>query len=83
VDRLEAEWDADWRKQALQTALDRVKKRIKPEMYQVFDLVVNKGWPALKVARRLHVNLPRVYYSQCKVSAEVRREIKKLEKNGI
>jgi RNA polymerase sigma-70 factor (ECF subfamily) len=80
---LEAEWDVEWQKHLLQTAFERVKKQVKPELIQIFDLMVNKQWSALKVARRLQVNLARVYYARCKVAALVKLEIKRLEQHGI
>jgi hypothetical protein len=45
--------------------------------------MVNKQWSALTVARRLQVNLARVYYARCKVAALVKLEIKRLEQHGI
>ena len=81
--RLEAEWDAEWQKHLLQTAFDRVKNQVRPDVVQIFDLVVNKQWPALKVARRLNINLARVYYARCKVASLLKQEIKRLEKNGV
>lgn len=78
--QVEAEWDAEWEKNLLHTALERVKGRVKPELFQMFDLLVTKQWPALKVSRRLRVNLAQVYYAKYKVSALVKRELRKLEK---
>ncbi len=80
---LEADWDADWEKHLLQAALARVKKYVRPELIQIFDLMVDKQWPALKVARRLQVNLARVYYARCKVAALLKQEVKRLEDHGI
>ncbi len=80
---LDAEWDTEWEKHLLQAAFERVKKQVRPELIQIFDLVIHKQWPALKVARRLGVNLARVYYARCKVSALLKREIKRLEEHGI
>jgi len=83
LERFETEWNSEWESQVLKSALDRVKQKVKPEMFQVFDLVANKGWPATKVARRLRINLARVYYSLYKVSAQVKKEIQRLEAHGI
>jgi RNA polymerase sigma-70 factor (ECF subfamily) len=83
IGELQAEWDGEWRRHLVQTALERVKKQAKPEMYQVFDFMVNKQWSALTVARRLQISLARVYYARCKVAALLKREIKRLENCGI
>jgi len=81
--RLETEWAEEWEKNVIHVALQRVKTRVKPEMFQIFDLLVNKRWAALKVARRLRVSLAQVYYAKYKVSALAKAEIRKLEKQGI
>ncbi|MBI2949046.1 MAG: sigma-70 family RNA polymerase sigma factor [Verrucomicrobia bacterium] len=80
ADQLEAEWDVEWEKNLLHAALQRVKACVKPELFQMFDLLVTKQWPALKVSRRLRVSLAQVYYAKYKVSALVKREIRKIEK---
>lgn len=78
--RFEEEWDVEWEKNLFQAALNRAKGQVKPELFQMFDLLVTKQWPALKVSRRLRVNLAQVYYAKYKVSALVKREIQKLQK---
>jgi RNA polymerase sigma factor (sigma-70 family) len=80
---LESEWNAEWEKNLVHAAMERVKNQVKPELFQMFDLLVSKNWPALKVSQRLHVNLAQVYYAKYKVSALVKREIKRLERKGI
>jgi len=80
---LDAEWSAEWERNLLHVAFERVKAQVKPEMFQIFDLLVIKHWSALKVARRLRVSLAQVYYAKYKLSSLAKREIKKLEKKGI
>lgn len=80
ADKVEEVWDIEWQNNLLQTALNRTKSSVKPQQFQMFDLLVNKQWSALKVSRRLHVNLAQVYYAKYKVSTLVKREIRKLEK---
>lgn len=80
---LDVVWDREWQENLRHAAMERAKARVKPEMYQLFDLVVCKGWPALKVARKLHVTLAQVYYARWKVSSIVRSEANQIEKAGI
>ena len=68
-------WDAEWEKHLLETATDRVKQRVDPELFQLFDFHVLRGWPAAKAARKVGVSRPRVYFAKYKVSALVKREI--------
>jgi RNA polymerase sigma factor (sigma-70 family) len=78
---LESLWDEEWRSNLFEAAVDRVKRQVKEEQYQIFDLYVVKGWPVLKVARTLGVNAGRVYLAKHRVSALIRKEIRALEKN--
>ncbi|MBM3835643.1 MAG: sigma-70 family RNA polymerase sigma factor [Verrucomicrobia bacterium] len=80
---LETEWDAEWEKNLMEAALERVKGRMKPEQFQIFDLLVSKRWSAVTVAKRLHVSLAQVYYARHKVAGLVKKEIKKLEKQKV
>jgi RNA polymerase sigma-70 factor (ECF subfamily) len=72
-------WDEEWEKHLLETATDRVKQRVDPELYQLFDFHVLRGWPAAKVARKVGVSLPRVYFAKYRVSALVKREIEAMK----
>jgi hypothetical protein len=56
-----------------------VKRQVKEEQYQIFDLYVVKGWPALKVARTLRVNMGRIYLTKHRIAALIKKEIQRLE----
>ena len=62
------------------TALERIKEKFSLKQYQIFDLLVVKEWPAADVARSLGVSIPNVYVTRHRVSAAVKKEIKRLEK---
>jgi RNA polymerase sigma-70 factor (ECF subfamily) len=50
---LESVWDAEWKQNLWTTAVSRVKARVKPKQYQMFDLFALKEWPVKEVARAL------------------------------
>jgi RNA polymerase sigma-70 factor (ECF subfamily) len=77
---LDAVWNQEWEHYVMETAIAQVKRKLKPEQYQMFDLCTFKGWPVKKVARELGVSLGTVYLSKHRVAALIRREIKQLEK---
>ena len=77
---LEATWDEEWKKNLLAAALERVKRRVDPEQFQIFDLYCIENWSAQKVARTLGVGIGRVYLARHRIGAEMRREIKAIEK---
>jgi len=76
---LEAVWNEEWEKHLLSSALKKVKQRVDSKQFQMFHLHVVKSMPALKVAERLGVKLPAVYFAKYKVSAEVKAEIRRLK----
>jgi RNA polymerase sigma-70 factor (ECF subfamily) len=73
-----AEWDAAWEKNLLGRALERVRGQIDERQFQIFDLNVAKGWPAAEVAQTLGINVARVYLTKHRVSALVKREVRRL-----
>ena len=76
---LEKIWTEEWQTNLMVVALERVKRRVKEEHYQIFDLNVIKQLPAREVARLLGVNVALVYLAKHRVLALVRREVRLLE----
>jgi RNA polymerase sigma-70 factor (ECF subfamily) len=77
---LEAAWDDEWQANLLSAAMERVKRRVKEEHYQMFDLYVVKGWPVAKVAEVLGVGTGRIYLAKHRVTALIKKEMRLLEK---
>jgi RNA polymerase sigma factor (sigma-70 family) len=78
---LDALWEKEWQQNLFEAAVARVKKKIDPKQFQVFDCYVRKEWPAQKVAAQLRVSIGQVYLARHRVSALLKKEIKALEKN--
>jgi RNA polymerase sigma-70 factor (ECF subfamily) len=78
--QLGQEWDELWKENLLDAAIDRVKERADPKEFQMFDLVVRREWPPLKVAQKLDVTRAHVYYARYKIARMIRQEMEKLEK---
>lgn len=76
---LDAVWEAEWKDNLFEAAIARVKKKIEPKQFQIFDCYVRKEWPAQKVAERLRVNVGQVYLARHRVSALLKKEIRALE----
>ena len=77
---LEEVWESEWRANLIEAATERVRRNVKEEHYQMFDLNVLKQWPAQKVAEALGVSVGLVYLAKHRVSALVRKEIRVLER---
>ena len=54
-------WEREWQQNLLAAAITRVKKKVDPKQFQIFDCYVRKEWPAQKVADTLRVNVGQVY----------------------
>jgi RNA polymerase sigma-70 factor (ECF subfamily) len=60
-----------------------VKKIVNARHYQIFDLYVVKEWPAEKVAKALSVNTGQVFVAKRRILSLVRKEISRLEAEGL
>lgn len=76
---LEATWDAEWRKNLMDAAIDRVKRKVGARQYQLFDLYVIKQWTVQEVAKTLGVSVAKVYKAKSRISAQIKRESEYLE----
>ncbi len=77
---LEQIWEMEWQANLMATAAERVKRRVKEEHFQIFDLNVVRQWPASKVAKALGVNIAQVYLAKHRMLALIKKEVRLLEK---
>jgi RNA polymerase sigma factor (sigma-70 family) len=75
-------WEEEWQKALLPRALERVKQRVNPEQFQMFDLYALRQMPVREVAKLMGVNVARVYLAKHRVAAMIRQEIRLLEQEG-
>jgi RNA polymerase sigma factor (sigma-70 family) len=80
---LEKLWDKEWEENLFDAAMDRVKRQVKEEHFQMFDLYVIKKWPVEKVARTLGTNSGQVYLAKHRIGSLIKKEIQRLTKNLI
>ena len=76
---LEATWDQEWDRNLMEVAIDRVKQKVDPKLYQIFDLYAIKEWPVTRVARALHVNPGKVYLAKHRISSLIKKELARLQ----
>lgn len=77
-DAFESAWNAEWEKNLWSAAVERIRARLKPKQFQMFDLYVVKEWPISEVARALGVSATHVYVNKHRVSAILRKELRRL-----
>jgi RNA polymerase sigma-70 factor (ECF subfamily) len=72
-------WEEEWQTNLLAAAMDKIKARVKPRQYQVFDLHVIKGWPVEKVAETLNVTKSQVYLAKLRISRLLKEQVERLK----
>jgi RNA polymerase sigma-70 factor (ECF subfamily) len=79
---INALWEADWGQTVLAAAMTRVKHRLDPQKFQIFDCYVNREWPPEKVAQTFSVKVDQVYLIKNRVTEMLRDEFQRLERQG-
>lgn len=78
---LDAAWEAEWETNLLEAAMNKVKRRVDPLDWQVFDLYVNKDWAPEKVGAALGVSVEKVYLTKHRVTKTIKAEVQRLQKD--
>jgi RNA polymerase sigma-70 factor (ECF subfamily) len=76
---LDAVWNLEWEQTVLEAALLKVKRRVDPQKFQIFDLYVNKEWSAARVAEAFGVSIDQVYLAKHRVTEAIKQEVSRLE----
>lgn|ERR1022692_906649 len=77
---IDALWETEWKKTLLETAMDRVSRRVNPKHAQIFDLYAVRRWAAAKVARELGVSRVQVYLVNHRLTRLLKEEVAYLQK---
>ena len=72
-------YELEWRKSLLDAAVARVKRKLDPQKYQIFDFYVNKEWAPEKVAAAFKISVEQVYLAKHRVTEMIKSEAKRLE----
>jgi RNA polymerase sigma-70 factor (ECF subfamily) len=75
-------YEEEWQKNLWNAALERVRRRVRPKQYQIFDLYVLQAWPVEKVRATLKVSTAQVYLAKLRLAARIKREVKRLERQA-
>jgi len=76
---LDAIWEREWEQRLATLALERVKRLVRPEHYQIFDLCVVQDWPVSKVAKALGASASLIYVTRHRIGAMLKKELRKLQ----
>lgn len=76
-------WDDEWQKNLFHTAIQRVRGKVDPKQFQIFDSYVLKQWSVKEVKKILGVSATQVYLAKHRISSLIKKEMKALEANAI
>ena len=72
---LDETWEREWEQNLMKAATERVKRRISPAQFQIFEYHVLQDHGAAETARALGISATKVYLAKHRVSALVRSEV--------
>lgn len=78
LSELETHWNQEYDRQLLAAARERVKLKVPPRSFQIFELSVEQKWPAARTARFLKTNWVRIYLDKSRVNRLIRRELSRM-----
>lgn len=81
--KLESIWDEEWMKNIVDAAMERVKRRVKPDHYQIFYLNAVQKVGVRRVANMMGVNVAQVYLVKHRIAALIKKEVQNLERNDL
>jgi RNA polymerase sigma-70 factor (ECF subfamily) len=76
---LEVLWETEWQRNLLDAAIQRVRRRVDPKQFQIFDCYVLKQWSPADIIRTLGVTQGQVYLAKHRVAALIKKEAARLE----
>lgn len=76
---LESVWNEEWARNLTLRALERVKRQVSGEQFQIYDLHVLQNLPVSETAPTLRVSAASVYMAKYRVGALMKKELRTLE----
>jgi RNA polymerase sigma factor (sigma-70 family) len=79
-DQLELFVERDWNEAVGAMAWARVRSKVKPKHFQMFDLYAVKQWPLRRISRTLGVNVAQVYLVKSRIALMLKQETNQVKK---
>lgn len=73
------QWEKDWQKNLMAAAVERVKAKLSPQVFQIFDFCVLQRKGVAETAEVLSVSKARVYLARHRVTNRIMKEIQRLK----
>lgn len=79
--QFEEYWQAEWERNIMAAAIDRLREKVSPQQFKIFHLAVVKQLSVIEVAHALSVNAAQVYLAKHRVGRMLKREVRDLERS--
>ena len=73
------EWESEWQRNLLKAGLEQVKRHVREEQYQLFDLYAIRQWPVDRITQTMGVSATRVYLAKYRITRRLKKEVRRLE----
>lgn len=73
-------WEEEWRRNLVQLAMERVKAKVSPGQWQMFDLGTLQDWPTDRICALLGVNAAQLYMARMRVGRMLKAEVSAIRK---
>lgn len=78
---LDAVWEEEWKRSLVETAMERLKRKVSAKHFQVFDCAVRKHWSASRIADTLKVNIAQVYLIKHRLAGMLKKEVAAIDRD--
>ncbi len=76
----DAEGEKEWQRHILETACERISRKVKAQHFKVFDLYIRQQMPVPKVAEKLGTNPATIYVIAHRLTKQLKAEVELLRK---
>lgn len=80
---LDRMWDEQWKTHLMEAAMGRVKKSVRADYYQLFELTVLKNYPVREVAKSLGISMAMAFVIRHRIGRQLKKEIVRLQEKMI
>lgn len=82
-DAVQDAWEAEWRGQVLAAAMERLKRQVKAQHFQIFECCLVRGWSPARTAAELRVNIAQVYLIKHRLTGLLKKHVEAVTEGAL
>jgi RNA polymerase sigma factor (sigma-70 family) len=83
VHDFEAIWEQQWEQALFDAAMMKTRRKVDPQKFQIFDLLIKSRMTASEVAQTFHTSVDHVYLVKHRVTEQIKSEVERLKQHVI